>query len=177
MNMGISNEQIDFKNSVNALNDTSLFKYEFVSWSPTFSYTHEFVIGPVLSLSGKVGFQYINLFYNDTHYGSPYAHVSVNPRVSIFYRRGFEYYMKLSVGVSFLMHQNDIIPQYHERYFPDRVNFFTGVTLGGFNYFVSDNWGLNLELSIWSPELATFGVNYRFFRGIPPKIIDYEDEE
>ncbi|MCH2234377.1 MAG: hypothetical protein MK078_09005 [Crocinitomicaceae bacterium] len=177
LNTGITNEQFDFRNATTAINDTSQYKYEYVSWSPSISYTHEFALGSVLSMSGKVGFQYQNLFYNHTHYGGAFTYASFNPRITVFYRRGFEYYIKLAVGISIFMHKDDVIHKEHERYFPERVNFFTGVTLGGFNYFLSDHWGINAEFSIWSPEMLTFGVNYRFFRGIPQEPIDYENNE
>jgi hypothetical protein len=56
------------------------------------------------------------------------------------------------------------------RLFSDNLSVFTGVTIGGFNYFISDHLGLNLEINIWSPELATFGITYRYFKGELPEI-------
>ena len=37
-------------------------------------------------------------------------------------------------------------------------------------FFLPDKLGLNLELSIWSVEMATFGLTYRFFHGELPDI-------
>ena len=61
------------------------------------------------------------------------------------------------------------------RLFPEKVNLFTGVTLGGFNYYISDHLGLNLELSIWAPEMATLGITYRFFHGDLPTIQENQE--
>lgn len=169
VNMGMSGEQLDHIQIKNAINDTGSVKMEFLSWTPTISYTHEFIFGQVLSISGNVGFQYMNLYYGHQHYGAPYFYISANPQVSLFYRKGFEYYIKLKVGSSFYIHDPDVIPEPTRRLMPETANFFTGVTLGGFNYFITDRLGLNLELSIWSPEMATFGLSYRFFKGELPE--------
>ncbi len=174
-NAGISTEQFDHKNVFEAINDTSSHNFEFVSWAPTFSYSHEFVITQVLSVSGTAGFQYMNIYYDNQYYGSPYIYASVNPQVSLFYRKGFEYYVKLQAGLTVWFHNTDIITGQMRRLFPSTVNMFTGVTLGGFNYFITDNLGLNLELSIWSPELATFGLTYRFFKGELPTIQENQE--
>ncbi|MCB9222871.1 MAG: hypothetical protein R2780_13595 [Crocinitomicaceae bacterium] len=167
---GISNEQFENYRLANAINDTASQKFEFLSWSPTLSYTHEIALGQILSVSGNVGFQYMNIYYGSEHYGAPYFYTSLNPQVSVFYRKKFEYYVKLRVGVSVYLHHPDIIPDPARRLLPERVNLFTGVTLGGFNYFFNDRFGLNLEISVWSPELATFGFSYRFFKGELPVI-------
>lgn len=172
VNTGISTEQFDHKNVFEAINDTSSHHFDFVSWSPTISYSHEFVVTNVLSFSGKLGFQYMNIYYDNQYYGAPYIYASINPQVSIFYRRGFEYYIKLQAGLTVWFHHPDILTDQMRRLFPDRVNMFTGVTLGGFNYYLTDHLGLNLELSIWAPEMATFGVSYRFFKGELPTIQD-----
>jgi len=170
INVGVSSEQYRHKNTFDAVNDTSLHEFELVTTMPTFSYTHEFVINDVLSLSGKAGFQYMNAFYDNQHYGSPYIYVSVNPQVSVFYRKGFEYYIRLQAGVSFWFNKPDMLTDQMRRLFPNHVNFFTGVTLGGFNYFISDHIGLNLELSIWSPEMVSFGISYRYYNKELPDI-------
>ena len=170
LNLGMSGEHIDHIAIKNSINDTGAVKLDFLSWSPTISYSHEIIFGQVLSLSGAVGFQYLNLYYGPKHYGAPYFYASVNPQVSLFYRKGFEFYVKLKVGATFYIHDPDVIPEPARRLLPGNVNIFTGVTLGGFNYFITDRLGLNLELSIWSPEMATFGLSYRFFRGELPEI-------
>lgn len=169
-NIGYSSEQIEHKNQIEIHNDTSSNKFEFVSSSPIVSYTHEFVLSNVISVSGKAGFQYLNIFYNNQHYGSPYTFVSLNPQLSVFYNKKFEYYIKLQVGVNYWFNQPDLLPGVTRRFFPEKLNVFTGVTLGGFNYYLTDKVGLNLELSFWSPELLTFGVSYRFFKGEMPSI-------
>ncbi|MEX1000862.1 MAG: hypothetical protein WDZ35_01975 [Crocinitomicaceae bacterium] len=170
VNTGISGEQFDHRAYANAINDTGAVKFEFLSWSPTLSYTHEFTFGQILSLSGSVGFQYMNLFYGPDHYGGSYFYASVNPQLILFKRKKFEYYIKLRIGATFYMHNRTIIPEPARRLLPQTVNIFTGVTIGGFNYFITDKIGLNLELSIWSPEMATFGISYRFFKGELPEI-------
>ena len=77
--------------------------------------------------------------------------------------------------MSVWFHNTDILTEQMTRLFPDKVNLFTGVTLGGFNFFISDHLGLNLELSIWAPEMATFGLSYRFFRGELPTIQENQE--
>ncbi|MBK9193018.1 MAG: hypothetical protein IPM77_16805 [Crocinitomicaceae bacterium] len=167
---GVSYDQFTRKNLFAAMNDTSANEFEMVTAMPVFAYSHEFVMNDVISFSGRVGFQYLNEYYNNQYYGSPFIMLSVNPQISVFYRRGFEYYVKLQAGMSFWFQHTEVLSDQQKRYFPDKVNFFTGVTLGGFNFFVSDHVGLNLELNLWSPEMAAFGITYRFFRGELPEI-------
>lgn len=168
LNMGISGEQFDHVAFSKIINDTGSVKMEFLSWSPTIAYSHEFIFGQILSVSGTVGFQYMNIYYGSQLYGAPYLWASVNPQLSLLYNKGFEIYAKLKVGTTIYIHHPEVIPEPINRLLPNTVNLFTGVT-AGFNYFINDKIGLNLELSIWSPELATFGINYRFFRGELPK--------
>lgn len=175
VNVGYSSEQIDLANEIKTNNDTSLTKFEFVSKVPTFSYTHEYILGNVLSLSGKIGFQYLNIFYNNQHYGSPYIYASINPALSLFYRKKFEYYIKLQVGVSYWFNKPELLPDISRRIFPEKASIFTGVTIGGFNYYFSDKMGANLELSLWSPEILTVGLSYRFFKGEIPTIQELQD--
>ena len=170
INVGATLTQFAHKNTLASINDTSSHQFDYVFAMPAISYSHEFVINDVLSISGKVGFQYMNIYYDNQYYGSPFTYISVGPQLSLFYRLGFEYYIKLHAGASIWFHHTEIITDQMRRLFPDRANMFTGVTLGGFNYFISDQLGLNLELSIWSPEMATFGISYRFFKGELPTI-------
>lgn len=171
-NLGFSGEHLDHIRIQNAINDTGAVKMEFLSWTPTVSYSHEFILGKVLSVSGTAGFQYMNLYYGHQHYGAPYFYISANPQISVFYRKNFEYYIKLQVGGTFYIHNPDIIPDPINRSLPETANLFTGVTLGGFNLFLTDQLGLNLELTAWAPEMVTFGLTYRFFRGELPDVQD-----
>jgi hypothetical protein len=169
-NMGVTYDQFARKDLFNAMNDTSANQFEMVTAMPVMAYSHEFVLNSVLSISGRAGFQYLNEFYNNKHYGSPFLMFSVNPQISVFYRKGFEYYIKLQAGVSCWFQNSELLSDQQKKYFPDRVNMFTGVTIGGFNLFISDHLGLNLELNVWSPEMATFGITYRYFKGELPEI-------
>ena len=167
---GVSYDQFRRKNLFEALNDTSSQEFDFVTAMPLIAYSHEFVLNNVLSFSGRLGFQYTNEYYNHTYFGSPLLYLSVNPQVSVFYRKGFEYYVKLQAGITFWFSHLELLNDQQKRFFPDKVNFFTGVTLGGFNYFINDKLGLNLEINLWSPELATFGITYRYYKGELPVI-------
>jgi len=169
INLGVSSQQFIHKNTFQAINDTSLHEFEMVTTLPTFSYSHEFVINDILSMSGKAGFQYMNAFYDNQYYGTPYLFISANPQVSVFYRKGFEMYVRLQAGLSFWFNKPELLTDQMRRLFPEKVNFFTGVT-AGFNYFLTDHLGLNLELSIWSPEMVSFGISYRYFKGELPTI-------
>lgn len=175
LNIGYTSEQINFKNDILNYNDTSATQFEFVSKAPAISYTHEFLIGNVFSVSGKLGFQYLNIYYDNQYYGSPIVYGSVNPAVSIFYNGKFEYYIKLQFGFMYRFNNPELLSGVSRRIFPESQNVIVGVTLGGFNYYISDKLGLNLELSIWSPELLTFGLSYRFFRGEIPTIQELQE--
>mgnify|MGYP000145849867 CR=1 FL=1 len=175
INLGISGEQIEFKDDIKNFNDTSSHQFEFVSMSPTISYTHEFIFSNILSVSGKAGFQYLNIFYDNQHYGSSFGFLSINPALSLYYRKKFEYYIKLQVGVNYWFNKPELLPNITQRGFPEGINVFTGITIGGFNYYISNKLGLNLELSVWSPELVTFGLSYRFFRGEIPNIQELQE--
>lgn len=170
VNVGISKDQFVIPNLMGSINDTSDTQFEFVSASPTLSYTHEVFLGDVLSFSGNLGGQYTNIWYDYQHLGATYLWLSFNPAVTIVNRPKFEYYVKLRAGVSFWFYEKSRLPDETRKLFPDTANMFTGVTLGGFNYFVNDKIGLNLELSVWSPEMATFGISYRYFRGELPEM-------
>lgn len=174
-NVGISNEQIDLKRSINEYNDTSSKKFEMVSLMPIVSYTHDFIFSNRLSVSGKIGFQYLNLFYNNQHFGTSFLYLSVNPTISIYYQKKFEYYIKLQVGADYWLNKPELLDYQTRKIFPEKVNPIIGVTLGGFNYYVTEKLGLNLELSIWSPEFLTFGLSYRFLKGDVPTIQQYQD--
>ena len=169
-NMGVTYDQYTRQNLFDAMNDTSANQFEQVTAMPVIAYSHEIVLNSIISVSGRVGFQYLNEFYNNKHFGSPFLMLSVNPQISVFYRKGFEYYVKLQAGASIWFQKTDLISDQQRKYFPDKVNLFTGVTLGGFNFFITDHLGLNLELNLWSPEMATFGITYRYFKGELPQI-------
>ena len=175
-NVGFTLPQLQHINLTKDINDTGSVKMDFLSWTPSISYSHEFIFGKVLSVSGTAGFQYLNLYYGPAHYGAPFFYATVNPQVSIVYRKNFEFYMKLQAGASFFMHNPDVLPGSLRRLTPDKVNLITGVTLGGFNFFINDKLGLNLELSVWSVEMATFGLTYRFFKGELPEIQNESEE-
>jgi hypothetical protein len=169
-NMGVTYDQFTHKNLFDAINDTSSHELELVTAMPVMAYSHEFVANNIISFSGRVGFQYLNEFYDYQHFGSSMLFLSLNPQVSIFYRRGFEYYIKLQVGGVYRFQKTDLLDDQMRRLFSDNLSVFTGVTIGGFNYFISDHLGLNLEINLWSPELATFGISYRYFKGELPEI-------
>lgn len=169
-NIGVSSAQFGIKNEIAEFNDTSLHQFELVTTMPTISYSHEFIISNILSISGKGGFQYLNIYYDNQYYGSPFFYLSVNPAISIIYRKKFEYYIKLQLGVNYWMNKPELLEPVTRRLFPEKINAVTGVTIGGFNYYFSPKFGANLELSIWSPELVSFGLTYRFLRGELPTI-------
>lgn len=173
--MGVSYDQFAYKNAFDAINDTSDHEFELETVMPVMIYSHEFVANNIISFSGRLGFQYMNQFYDYKPFGGSYLFISANPQISIFYRRGFEYYIKLQAGLVYRFQKTEVLEDQQRRYFQDDLSFFTGVTLGGFNYFITDNLGLNLEINIWSPEMATFGISYRFFKGELPEIENTND--
>lgn len=174
-NIGYTSAQISYQQDIKTFNDTSTHQFEMVTQLPSISYTHEFIISDILSISGKGGFQYMNLFYDHSHYGGSIIYFSINPALSIIYRNKFEYYIKLQAGVNYWMSKSDLLGDVSKRIFPEKINVFTGVTIGGFNYYFSPKFGANLELSIWSPELISVGLSYRFFKGELPTIQEMQD--
>lgn len=170
LNIGTSSEQIELKRQIERINDTSAINFEFVSSSPTISYSHEFIFGSILSLTAKAGFQYFNIFKKNKHFGCPHLFLAIGPQFSIIYRKKFEYYMKLQIGANYWFYKAPIVNPIINRVFPEKASIFTGVTLGGFNYYMNDQLGLNLELSLWQPELVSFGFSYRFYHGEIPSI-------
>ena len=121
-NIGYTWEHLNHIRLQNSVNDTGAVKLDFLSWTPSISYTHEFIFGKVLSISGTAGFQYMNLYYGPDHYGAPVIWTTINPQVSIFYRRNFEFYMKLSVGTTFYIHNPEVLPDNIRRFTPETVN-------------------------------------------------------
>ncbi len=164
-NLGYSHVQLGFDKNIKNFNDSSQHQFEFATQLPIVSYTHEFMLSSSLSISGKAGFQYLNIFYDNQHYGSPFVFLTLNPALTLFYREKFEYYMKLQVGVTYWMNRPDLLSDVSRGIFPEKFTAITGITLVGLNYYLTPKLGANFELSIWTPELITVGLSYRFFRG------------
>lgn len=162
VNIGFSSEHLDHFILSNSINDTSSIQMNFNGWSPSISYTQDFVFGDVISVSANLGFQYMNLSYGTASYGGSNLYTSIAPSVTLVNRLKWEYYIKLKLGGVFYWNDRQVIPEPSTRFFPERANFFTGVTLAGFNFFLNDKWGINLEASVWSPELLSIGGLYRF---------------
>lgn len=170
INFGISAEQFRISDNIKSFNDTSAMNsFNHKLTLPMVSISEEFTLNELFSLSGTLGYQYFDIDYNNQKYGTNLFFASVNPQLSVFYRAGFEYYLKLKVGVVYRQGNLESIPIYTQRFFPNKINVFTGVTIAGINVFFHDNWGANMELSLWSPELINVGLTYRFFKGELPE--------
>lgn len=163
LSLGYTSEQLDHYTLKNGINDTGVVQMNFNGWAPSVSYTHDFVFGNVITLSANVGFQYMNMDYGGQKYGGTFIYTGIAPSATIFHRTNWEYYIKLKLGGVFYFHNPSLIPEPANRFFPEKSSFFTGVTLGGFNFFFSEHIGMNLELSVWSPEMITAGITYRFY--------------
>ena len=169
-NVGVNGEQFSLAKDINTFNDTSsLDQFNHKYTLPTLSISEEFTLNELFSLTGTIGYQYYNIDFNNQKYGTNLFFASVNPQLSVFYRAGFEYYVKLKVGVIYRQGNLESIPAYTQRFFPTKLNMFTGVTFAGVNVFFHDNWGANMELALWSPELVSVGLTYRFFKGEMPE--------
>lgn len=162
LSIGYSAEQRDHYFLKEKINDTGAVEMNFNGWAPSVSYTHSFLFGNVIGLDANIGFQYMNLDYGTQNYGGSFVYTSIAPTITVLQRVSFEYYMKLKVGGVFYFHHPNIIPEPARRFFPDKVGLFTGVTLGGFNFLFGNNLGMNVEISVWSPEFITCGLTYRF---------------
>ncbi len=171
-NVGISKEQFGLKESIVSFNDTSANQFDNGFFSPVFSISEEFTFNERFSLGATVGYQYFDIKYNTMPYGFNLFFGTINPQLSVFYRAGFEYYIKLKAGIVYRTVDNTIIPEQTQRQFPQSTNLITGVTIAGLNFFVSDNWALNAEFSVWSPEWVNLGISYRFFKGVMPNVED-----
>jgi hypothetical protein len=169
-NIGVSLEQFSIANTIKVYNDTSGFDNFNRNYTlPMVSISEEFTLNQLFSITGTIGFQNFNIKYNNQKYYSNLFFASVNPQLTVFYKAGFEYYVKLKVGVAYRQGDLTSIPQYSQAFFPEKANFFTGLTFAGLNFFFHDNWGANMELSLWSPQLVNVGLTYRFFKGEMPK--------
>jgi hypothetical protein len=163
LSIGYTSEHLDHFILKNGINDTGAVQLNFDGWAPSVSYTHDFVFGSVISLSANIGFQYMNLDYGGQQYGGTFMYMGLAPSATVVHRTNWEYYIKLKLGAVFYFHNPDIVPEPARRFFPEKANIFTGVTLGGFNFFFNEHLGMNIELSIWSPEMITAGITYRFY--------------
>jgi len=171
-NVGVSKEQFGIKNIISEYNDTSSYHFDFISSSPVFSLSEEFTFNERFSLGATLGYQYFNVYYNQNKYGFDLFFATLNPQLSVFYKKGFEYYIKLKVGMVYRNGNLDLPTEQTQRHFPQKTSLVTGLTLIGLNFFLSNHWAINSELSIWSPEWANIGISYRFFKGEMPKVED-----
>ncbi len=171
-NVGISKEQFGIKDKIIQYNDTSANHFSYHSTSPVFSLSEEFTFNERFSLGATIGYQYFDIDYNNSKYGYDLFFLTVNPQLSVFYRKGFEYYIKLKAGLIYRNGNLDKIPEQTQRYFPSSNNITTGLTFIGLNFFISNKWAINSEFSIWSPEWVNLGISYRFFKGEMPKVED-----
>ncbi len=163
LSLGYSSEHLDHYLLKNGINDTGAVSLDFKGWSPSISYTHEFVFGNVISVCGNLGYQYMNMNYGTQKYGGSFMYFSVAPKATLIHRLNFEYYMKLKAGAVFYFHEPSIIPEPARRFMPEKANVFTGVTLIGLDFLFAKNLGFNMEVSVWSPEFITAGITYRFY--------------
>ena len=172
LKLGYTSVQLDNQRIVNGFNDTSeSHSFELVTQMPSIAYSHEVrFIGNAMSLTGCLGWQYMNIYYDHQPFGTQYIFLSFEPKLTVVERKKFDYYFKLKAGISVWTHQYEMLSGQTQRLFPGRAKFFTGVTLVGLNLFLDDHWGLNAEVSILSPELVTFGGTYRFYSNELPKI-------
>lgn len=171
-NIGLSHEQFDVEKSIKNFNDTSLVnKFDHAFTLPVFSLSEDFTLNQLLSVSATVGYQMFNTKYNDSFYGTHLLFGSINPQLSVFYGSGYDIYAKLKLGVIYRVSNYKDLSEQTQRFFPENFNLVTGLT-AGFNLFFNDNWGANLELSLWSPEVVNVGLTYRFFRGEKPTDIE-----
>lgn len=163
LSLGYSSEHLDHYFLKKGINDTGAVALDFNGWSPSISYTHEFVFGDIISVCGNLGYQYMNLNYGNQKYGGSFMYFSVAPKATLVHRLKFEYYMKLKAGAVFYFHEPNVIPEPARRFMPEKANVFTGVTLVGLDFLFAKNLGFNMEVSVWSPEFITAGITYRFY--------------
>lgn len=171
-NVGVSKEQFGIKDEIVSFNDSSSNHFYFNMASPVFSLSEEFTFNERFSLGGTIGYQYFDIDYNSNKYGYDLFFLTINPQLSVYYHKGFEYYIKLKAGLIYRNGNLDMITEQAQRYFPSNTNFVTGVTFIGLNFFMNNHWAINTEFSVWSPEWVNLGISYRFFKGEMPKIED-----
>lgn len=176
LRLGYTVDQYSHQVTIKEYNDTSKnHSMELLMQMPSIAYCHEFVVSPILSLTGTVGWQYFNVFYDYHHLGGNEFWITVNPKISLMRRKYFEYYVKLKLGASFWTHDLNLLPDNERRLFPGTANVITGFTFAGLNFFVNDNWGVNIEANLFSPELISVGASYRFYHE-PKMKIEKKDE-
>mgnify|MGYP001575836733 CR=1 FL=1 len=149
--------------SMSIYNDTSEHQFAINGHSPIMTFTHEMALDSSFGLSYTLGFSNSDIYFDNKYFGTKLFFVSINPQLFLTRRYNFEYYIKLRIGVSYYDNRLDQIPSaILRRIYPTKFQVFTGFTIAGINYLISDHFALNAELSIWSPETLNFGLSYRF---------------
>lgn len=166
--MGYSLNTTRLDNSMRVYNDTSEHQFQILGHSPMFSFSHTIALDSTFSLGYTFSYAQSEILFDNQYYGSRSAYISLNPQVHIFRRYNFEYYVKLRLALNYEQNNLSMVPSERIRHiFPTGFHMYTGVTLAGLNFLISDHLALNAELSIWSPESVSIGASYRFFRKSP----------
>jgi len=160
---GMSLKTTRLDNSMANYNDTSEHHFTVNSHSPIFSFTHEMMIDSTFGLSYSLGYSSSNIYFDNQYYGSKQYFISLNPQLFVHRSYNFEYYVKLKIGLLYEDNRLDENPsEILRRIYPTKFHMFTGVTIAGINYLISDHLAMTAELSIWSAETINFGISYRF---------------
>ena len=85
--IGYSSEQLDHYVLKQGINDTGSVQMSFDGWLPAASYTHDFILGDVITLSANAGFQYMNMTYGGQKYGGTFIYTSIAPSATIYHRQ------------------------------------------------------------------------------------------
>ena len=117
LNVGFSFEQFSLANTLKAYNDSSSFgDFNHKYTLPMVSFSEEFTLNQLFSITTTLGFQYFDIKYNNQKYGTNLFFASVNPQLTVFYRAGFEYYVKLKLGMVYRHGELTSIPVYSQRF-------------------------------------------------------------
>lgn len=144
--------------------DTSEHQFKIQGHTPFFTFSEDIIIDNLFSIGYTIGYQYSNIKYDNQSFGTNLFFGAINPRLTIFHNRFFEYYIKMNVGIAYRDAKTDLLPLTMQRILPEKYQLFTGVTIGGVNFFSGEHFGGNIEFSLWSPETVNVGLSYRFLK-------------
>jgi hypothetical protein len=137
-------------------------KFTHPSFSPVYSFSHEYYLDNVFSLSYCLGYVNSNVSLNNEKIQSSQVSLFVKPKLNIISRPKFEAYAQLNIGVVYHdMKMSRIESEGLVNQLPPNFKMYTGFTPIGFNFIISEQIWFNAEISLWSYEFANVGFKFK----------------
>lgn len=162
---GWSTESFRINSLVNHLNDSSEVSYQADVLTPVYSFSADFIMGPVFSVGIGVHHKSQSIQQDNQEIIGSRTGVTIQPRLTVVNRPKFDYFIGLNLTYAYTqtdLGNTDLIVQ---RLLPEKHRLYTGVTLAGLHFKWSDHLGCTFKYSLWSQESMSLGVTYRFLAG------------